>query len=101
MQAIPAHDASFRVPLRDNAYMEPAEYAISTTETALRVIWLPGFDRAIPRGHHTRKVVGMNNTAVGPTFPLVERFSKVIQPLPIDEFDVAVRRQSNNMSRNA
>jgi hypothetical protein len=62
---------------------------------------LPGFDRAIPRGHHTRKVVGMNNAAVGPTFQLVKRFSKVIQLLLIDEFDVAVRRQSNNMSRNA
>jgi hypothetical protein len=44
------------------------------------------------------------NNAVGPTFQLafhlVNRFSKVIQPLLIDEFDVAVRRQSNDMSRN-
>src|SRR5580704_12597518 len=99
-QAIPAHDASFRVPLGDSAHMEPAEYAISPTETALRVKWLPGFERAIPRGQDTRTVVGVNH-AVGPSFHLVKWFSKVIPPLLIDEFDVAVHRKSNNMSRNA
>src|SRR5437899_903232 len=77
LQGIPADDVSFRVPPGESAYMEPAVYAIRTTDTVLRVIWMPGFDRAFPCGQHARKVIGMYNVGSGPTFQFVKRHAKI------------------------
>ena len=48
-QGIPADDTSFCVPPRERPYMEPAVYAVGTTDTVFRLIWMPSFDRAPPR----------------------------------------------------
>ena len=63
VQAIPADYSSFCAVHRKGANLEPAVYAIATTDAVLRVIssWMPGFDGLSPRGQHARKVIGMNN----------------------------------------
>src|SRR5216684_3537348 len=50
-QDIPADDTTFRLPQGESAYMEPAIYAICTTETVLIVVRMSGFCRAAPQGH--------------------------------------------------
>src|SRR5260370_1275534 len=67
-QGIPADDTSFCVPPRERAYMEPAVYAIGTTDTILGLIWVPDFNRVPPIGHHASKVIGMNNVGSCPIF---------------------------------
>src|ERR1700730_14963016 len=76
LQGIPADDASFRISPGESAYVEPAIYAIGTTDTVLRVIRTLGFDRASPRGQHARKVIGMNDVGGGPTLQFVKRPAK-------------------------
>src|SRR5260370_24108977 len=99
-QGIPANDPSFRIPRGERAYMEPAVYAIGTTDTVLRLIWMPDFDRAPPRGQQARKVIGMNNAGGGPTFQFVKRHAKIIEALLTDEFEFAFRRRSINEPGN-
>src|SRR5229473_510930 len=103
MQAIPADDASLRVLYGESANLEPAVNAIGATDTVRRVIssWMPGFDRASPRGQHARKVIGMNNVGGGPTFQFVKRLARIIQALLTDEFEFASRRHSKNEAGNA
>src|SRR5258707_2033848 len=101
MQNMPADDSSFGVPLGESAYMEPAVYAIGTTETVLRVIWMPSFDRAFPRGQHARNVIRMCNAGDGPTFQFAKRFAKIIQSLLTGKFDFAFCRPGINEPGNA
>src|SRR5260370_281088 len=98
MEAIPADDATFRVPHGESANLEPAVYAIGTMDTVFRVIsgWISAFDRASPRGQHARKVIGMNNVGGGPTFQFVKGFAVIIQVLLTDEFEFAFGCQSMN-----
>ena len=67
--------------------MEPAVYAIGTTDTVLSVMGLPGLDRASPRGRQVRKVIRMNDVGSGPTLQFVKRFATIIQALLIDVFE--------------
>src|ERR1700682_6196532 len=101
MQGIPADDTSFRVPQGESAYMEPAVYAVGTTDTVLRVIRIPGFDRAFPRGQHARKVITMNNVGGAPSFQFVKRHAEIIEALLTDEFELAFGCHSNNKAGNA
>src|SRR5258708_34705441 len=91
MQAVPADDASFRVPHGESANLEPPVYAIGTTDTVLSVIsnGMPGFDRPFPSAHHARTVIGMNNVGVGPTFQFFKCLAGIIQALLTDVFEFA------------
>src|SRR5258708_29096027 len=95
-QGIPADDTSLCVPPRQRPYMEPAVCGIGTTDTVFRLMWMPGFDRAPPRGQHASMIVGMNKVGGGPalrfeTFQFVERLAKIFQGLLTDEFEFAFR----------
>ncbi len=100
-QGIPADYTALAVPPGERADMEPAVYAIGTTDTILRVMGMPGFDRVSPRGHEVRKVIGMNDVGSGPTFQFVKRYAKIIQALLIDEFEFSRGRRSINKAGNA
>src|SRR5258708_12838356 len=103
MQAIPADDAISSVLYGNSTNLEPAVQAIGTTDPVLRVIssWVPGFNRAFPRGQHSRKVIGMNNVGVGPTFQFFKCLAGIIQALLTDEFEFALRPHSKNKAGNA
>src|SRR4029077_20984851 len=103
MQAIPAADAISRVQYGNSTNLEPAVYAIGTTDTVLGVIsnWMLGFDRAFPRGQHARKVIRMNNVGVGPTFQFFKCLAGIIEALLTDKFEFALRPHSKNKAGNA
>src|SRR5271155_1927251 len=101
LQGIPADDTSLNVPPGESANMEPAVYAIGTTDAVFRLVWLPAFERASPRGQHSRKIIRMNNVGGSPTFQFVKRHAKIIQALLIDEFEFAFRRHGINKAGNA
>ena len=82
--------------------MEPAVYAIGTTDTELSVIWLPGLDRTSPRGRSGEKeVIRMNDVGSGPTLQFVKRFATIIQALLVDEFEFSRRAHGTHESWNA
>src|SRR6267154_6598685 len=103
MQATPADDAISSVQYGNSPNLEPAVYAIGTTDTVLGVIsnWMPGFNRAFPRGQHARKVIRMNNVGVGPTFQFFKCLAGIIQALLTDVFEFAIRPHGKNKAGNA
>src|SRR5712672_2266251 len=103
MQATPADDAISSVQYGNSTNLEPAVYAIGTTDTVLGVIsnWMPGFNRAFPRGQHARKVIRMNNVGVGPTFQYFKSLAGIIQALLTKKFEFPLRPLSKYKAGNA
>src|SRR5713226_5311596 len=100
-QGIPADYTALSVPPGERADMEPAVYAIGTTDTVLKVMGMPRFHRVSPRGRQARKVIRVNDIRSGPIFQFVERLATIIQALLIDEFEFSRGRRSINKAGNA
>src|SRR5580658_6858340 len=95
-QHVPTGDMTFRVSQWEGARLEPAIYAIGTPLTEFKNVRLPGFDRALPRIDHARKVFRMDSVASAPILQFLSRLAEIFQNLPVEEFDLACRTQGTN-----
>src|SRR5258707_1158747 len=67
----------------------------------LKIIWLPGFDRAPQRIDHARKVIGMDRIAGGPILQFLSRLTEILQDLAIEKFNLARRVQGTHHPWNS
>jgi hypothetical protein len=82
---------TFRVSQWEGARLEPAIHAIGPPLTEFKNVRLPGFDRALPRIDHARKVVRVDNVAGAPILQFLSCLTEIFQDLPVEEFDLACR----------
>src|SRR6266446_963995 len=100
-QHVPACDTTFRVSRGESARLEPAVHAIGTPLAELKIMRLPGFDRALPRVDHARKVIRMDSVAGGPILQFLGRLAEILQELAVEELDLARGIQGTHEPRNA
>src|SRR5262249_59076851 len=100
-QDIPTDSATFSVAQREAAGVEPAVHTISTAQTVINVVLLPGFDRAPPRNDRLRQVLGVNGVAGGPPLQFCQRLAEIFQAWAVDEFDLTCRSHNRDVSGNA
>src|SRR5216684_2784354 len=78
-QRLPHGDTTFRVSRGESARLEPAVHSIGTPLAELKIVRLPGFDRAPPRVDHARKVIRMDGVAGGPVLQFLGSLAEIFQ----------------------
>src|SRR6266403_4226665 len=90
-QVIPTDNATFSVTQRQATRMKPPVRTVSTAQTVVNVIGIPGFDRVPPCGDRLREIIRVDGFAGTPTFQFFKSLAEVFQVLVVDEFDLAFR----------
>src|SRR2546426_5550480 len=88
---MPADDVTFRISHGVIANLKPTVYAVGTTDTDLKVVGMPGFDRTSIVGHHANEVIRMNEVVSGPTLQFLRRPAEIFQQLAVEELGLTRR----------
>src|SRR6266403_4824938 len=100
-QVIPTDDATFSVTQRQATRMKPPVRTVSTAQTVVNVIGIPGFDRVPPCGDRLREIIWMDGFAGTPTFQFFKSLAEVFQDLVVDEFDSTFPRHYSYQAGDA
>src|SRR6267154_5056322 len=80
-QVIPTDNATFSVTQRQATRMKPPVRTVSTAQTVVNVIGIPGFDRVPPCGDRLGEIIWVDRVAGTPTFQFFKSLAEVFQDL--------------------
>ena len=89
-QVVPTNDAVVGVAKREATRLEPAIFAVGSTDAMLELVRLPGLDRVLPGGRHLRQVGRMHGISRPPLPQLFKRATEVVEDLAVDVLNPAV-----------
>ena len=103
-------DSSVRVPKRQAGGVEPSINTIETTQTMVKMVRFPGFERTLPGSDRALPIIGMNRITGGPTLPergpsrilqIFERPAEVFLRAFVNELDLTARGHGSYQRRDA
>jgi hypothetical protein len=81
--------------------VKPSINAIETTQTVVKVVRSPGFQRTLPGCDRVLPIIGMNRITGSPILQIFERPAKVFLHSFVDELELAARCHDSYQRRNA